>query len=155
LAHLSTVGGKFGIDFTVACIDFSEKSSDTPQTFTIATGVEGYLRSHCGHTPSCDAGYTPIISGETGDGCGVLKKERAIVCVKQKNSSRSVGGACISSVVSNGSLTSGTVGFKIIKGKVDQYGRCISNGTTAVSNGLNARIDNNRDKNQFYDTLSV
>ncbi|MDR2416342.1 MAG: hypothetical protein LBD75_07275 [Candidatus Peribacteria bacterium] len=149
LAHVAS----YGIDFMIACVDFSEKSATS--TFSVTTNVQGYLRSTCGSTPGCDAGYYSVIGGETGDGCGILKKERATVCVKGGNTNKNVGGTCISSVVSNGSLTSGYVGFKITKGTVDQYGRCISNGQTATSTQLNARIDNNRDKNQSLGSLSV
>lgn len=108
--HHETGGG---LDFTIACVDFSPKAASS--TFSVTTQGSGYLRSTCGHTPGCNAGYYAVAGGETGDGCGFLKKERATVCVKQTESSRSVGSTCIASIASNGSLTSGNIGFKITK----------------------------------------
>lgn len=52
-----------GLEFIVMCIDYSDK--DAVSTFGVETQVTGYLRSHCGSTPSCAGGYYSVISGET------------------------------------------------------------------------------------------
>jgi hypothetical protein len=76
--------------------------------------------------------------------------------VKETKSTKKVGDICIASVISRGSLSTGMVGFTVKKGKVDAYGRCISDNSILYSpNALNASAHEYWTTNRDLGTVSV
>lgn len=78
-----------------------------------------------------------------------------MVCIKQTQTDRKVGNKCFVSVVSDGSMKS-SIGFKVNKGKVDEYGRCKSDGSEPrVSAHIAGGNTSLRDTNTYFPAVST